>query len=198
MSALDDLKKRLRPGQAYRRKDLAQWSNAVDRHLQQLLEEGRLKKVSGGVYMAPRKTRFGAASAAPEELVGSFLHDDRFLLVSPNAYNGLGVGTTQLYNKPVVYNHKRHGEFELNGRAYDFRRRASFPKSVSEEFLLVDLLHNLNRLAEDQGAVRERALARARQMDRKRLTKAVYHYDLARVRKLLDPVLKGDEASLAA
>ena len=198
MSALDDLKKRLRPGQAYRRKDLAQWSNAVDRHLQQLLEEGRLKKVSGGVYMAPRKTRFGAAPAAPEELVGSFLHDDRFLLVSPNAYNGLGVGTTQLYNTPVVYNHKRHGEFELNGRAYDFRRRASFPKSVSEEFLLVDLLHNLNRLAEDQGAVRARALARARQMDRKRLTKAVYEYDSARVRKLLEPLFKGDEARQAA
>jgi len=118
--------------------------------------------------------------------------------VSPNAYNGLGVGTTQFYNTPVVYNHKRHGEFELNGCAYDFRRRASFPKSVSEEFLLVDLLHNLNRLAEDQGAVRERALARARQMDRKHLAKAVYDYDSARVRKLLDPVLKGDEASLAA
>jgi hypothetical protein len=72
----------------------------VDRHLQQLLEEGRLKKVSGGVYMAPRKTRFGAAPAAPEELVGSFLHDDRFLLVSPNAYNGLGVET--YYNTPVA------------------------------------------------------------------------------------------------
>ena len=51
----------LRAGHVYRREDLARLSNAVDRHLQQLLEEGRLKKVSGGVYMAPRKTRFGAA-----------------------------------------------------------------------------------------------------------------------------------------
>ncbi len=33
------------------------------------------------------------------------------LLASPNAYNSLGVGTTQLYDKTVVYNHKRHGEF---------------------------------------------------------------------------------------
>jgi hypothetical protein len=96
MSALEELKKRLRPGRVYRRKELARWSTAVDRHLHQLMEEGRLRKVSRGLYMAPRMTRFGAAPAAPEELVGSFLDDDRFLLVSPSAYNGLGVGTTQL------------------------------------------------------------------------------------------------------
>ncbi len=198
MSALGELKKKLRPGQVYRRKDLARWSNAVDRHLHQLVEQGRLRKVSGGLYMAPRKTRFGSAPAEPEEMVGSFLGDDRFLLVSPNAYNGLGVGTTQLYNKPVVYNRKRHGEFELNGRPFEFRRRPSFPKTVSEEFLLVDLLHNLDRLAEDREAVRERALMRARELDRKRLAKAVYDYDSSRVRNLLTPILEDNGRSAAA
>ncbi|RYG31935.1 hypothetical protein EON81_21775, partial [bacterium] len=39
--------------------------------------------------------------------------DNRFLVTSPNAYNTLGVGTTQLYNKKTVYNHKRHGNFTL-------------------------------------------------------------------------------------
>lgn len=198
MSALGELKRKLRPGQVYRRKDLARWSNAVDRHLHQLVKEGRLRKVSGGLYMTPRKTRFGSAPAEPEEMVGSFLGDDRFLLVSPNAYNGLGVGTTQLYNKPVVYNRKRHGEFELNGRPFEFRRRPSFPKTVSEEFLLVDLLHNLDRLAEDREAVRERALMRARELDRKRLAKAVYDYDSSRVRNLLTPVLEDNGRSAAA
>jgi hypothetical protein len=198
MSALGELKRKLRPGQVYRRKDLARWSNAVDRHLHQLVEEGRLRKVSGGLYMAPRKTRFGSAPAEPEEMVGSFLGDDRFLLVSPNAYNGLGVGTTQLYNKPVVYNRKRHGEFELNGRPFEFRRRPSFPKAVSEEFLLVDLLHNLDRLAEDRETVRERALMRAREFDRKRLAKAVYEYDSSRVRNLLAPMLEDNGRSAAA
>jgi hypothetical protein len=197
MSALGELKRRLRPGRVYRRKDLARWSTAVDRHVQQLVEEGRLKKVSGGLYMTPRLTRFGAAPADQEEMVRSFLADDRFLVVSPNAYNGLGVGTTQLYNKPVVYNRKRHGDFELNGRPFEFRRRPSFPKTVSEEFLLVDLLHNLERLAEDRDVVRERALARAREFDRKRLAKAVYDYDSSRVRNLLAPILE-DEAPGAA
>jgi hypothetical protein len=198
MSALDQLRKRLRPGRVYRRRDLARWSNAVDRHLRQLLEEGRLEKVSGGLYMAPRETRFGKAPAAERDLVESFLADDRFLLVSPNAYNGLGVGTTQLYNTPVVYNRKRHGRLELDGRTYEFRRRMSFPKSPSEEFLLVDLLHNLDRLAEDKDAVRARALERARNMDAKLLRRAVRDYDSARVRKLLAPVLSHDGGRQAA
>lgn len=73
-----------------------------------------------------------AAPADQEELVQSFLADDRFLIVSPNAYNGLGVGTTQLYNKPVVYNRKRHGDFELNGRPFEFRRRRPFPRRLAK------------------------------------------------------------------
>jgi len=198
VSALGELKKRLRPGGVYRRKDLARWSTAVDRHLKQLLAEGRLEKVSGGLYMAPRKTRFGPAPAATEALVGAFLGDERFLLVSPNAYNGLGVGTTQLYNAPVVYNRKRHGKFKLDGRPFEFRQRPSFPRQLSEEFLLVDLLHNVDRLAEDRDAVRGRALARAGELDRRRLQKAVEDYDSARVRKLLAPILASGSDRFAA
>lgn len=189
MSALGDLKRHLRSGQVYRRKDLARWSNAVDRHVRQLLEEGRLEKVSPGVYMAPRKTRFGAAPATPQKLVETFLGDDRFLMVSPNALTGLRVGTTQLYNEPVVYNRKRHGKFTLDGRVYDFRMRSSVPRRLSKEVLLVDLLHNLDRLPEDKSAVLPRALDRARQMDRSRLAKAVQDFGSARAQRLLAPVL---------
>ena len=120
-------------GQVYRRKDLARWSNAVDRHVRQLVDEGRLEKVSAGVYMAPRQTRFGAAPAKSEKLVETFLGDDRFLMVPPNAFNGLGVGTTQLYDEPVVYNRKRHGKFTLDGRLYDFRMRPSVPKRLPKK-----------------------------------------------------------------
>ena len=44
MTKLQEMKKHLRPGQAYRREDLARWSNAVDRHLRQLVEDGTLKE----------------------------------------------------------------------------------------------------------------------------------------------------------
>ncbi|WP_035542232.1 hypothetical protein [Hyphomonas oceanitis] len=195
MTATAELKKRLRPGQVYRRKDLARWSNAIDRHLRLLLDEGRLEKVAPGLYMAPRKTRFGSAPASPEKLVETFLGDDRFLMVSPNAYNSLGLGTTQLYNEPVVYNRKRHGHFKLDGRPYDFRMRASVPSSLNVEFLLVDLLHNLGRLAEDKAAVLPKALSRARSMDRTRLARAVKDFGSARAARLLEPVLADDMAA---
>ena len=189
MSALGELKRHLRPGQAYRRKDLAQWSKAVDRHLHALVREGRLEKVSGGLYMVPRTTRFGTAPAAPEKLVETFLGDDRFLIVSPNAFNGLGLGMSQLYNEPVVYNRKRHGRFALDGRTYDFRLRTSVPPRLTEEVLMVDLLHNLGRLAEDRLAVLPRALARAAGMDRGKLAKALRDYGSARAGRLLEAVI---------
>lgn len=189
MTALTELTKHLRPGQVYRRKDLARWSTSVDRHLKQLLIEGRLEKVAGGLYMAPRKTRFGNAPATPEKLVRSFLGEDRFLMVSPSAFNGLGVGTTQLHNEPVVYNRKRHGRFKLDGRTYDFRMRATVPAQLSQEVLLVDLLHNLDRLPEDRAEVLPRALERAKTMDKKRLARAVKDFGSARAERLLAPML---------
>ena len=98
--------------------------------------------------------------------------DDRFLLASPNAYNSLGVGTTQLYDKTVVYNHKRHGKFSLGGRTFDFRVKPSFPKRLSEEFLLVDLVNNLDQLAESKQEVLARVKERAASYETPRLQRA--------------------------
>ena len=80
MTKLDELKKRLRPGQVYRREDLARWSNAVDRHLKQLVEEGTLTKLAGGLYAFPKQTVFGKAPAEDAKLVEAFLKDRRVLL----------------------------------------------------------------------------------------------------------------------
>src|SRR3954468_16402800 len=165
MTKLEELKRHLKPGQAYRRAELAQWSTSVDRHIRELVESGVLKKLSGGLYAYPKDTAFGAAPAADKDVVSAFLKDDRFLLASPNAYNSLGVGTTQLYNKTVVYNHKRHGDFKLGNRTFAFRMRPRFPKSLTKEFLLVDLVNNLDQLAEAKDEVLRRVLQRAASFD---------------------------------
>ncbi|MCB9756944.1 MAG: hypothetical protein H6753_00795 [Candidatus Omnitrophica bacterium] len=153
MDALSELKRHLKPGQVYRRVDLEQWSTAVDRHLKQLVDEGTLQKMSQGLYYYPAKASFGSVPPEDEKLVRAFLKSDDFLLTSPNLYNSLGVGTTQLYNTRFVYNHKRHGQFVLGGKEFDFRLKHKFPRELSEEFLLVDLLNNLNELAEDRESV---------------------------------------------
>ena len=189
MSKLDTLKKHLRPGQVYRRADLLLWSNAVDRHLKRLVDEGTLTKLAGGLYYYPKRTSFGAAPADDEKLVEAFLKDHRFLLTTPNAYNALGVGSTQLYNKTVVYNHKRHGRFKLGKREYDFRVKPHFPKSLSEEFLLVDLVDNLDRLAEQKSSLLEGVKKKASHVDAKALAKAVREYGGVKSRKFFEPFL---------
>ncbi|WOH52610.1 hypothetical protein [Bradyrhizobium sp. sBnM-33] len=127
MTKFDTLKRHLKPGKAYRRAD-RRWSTSVDRHLKQLVESGTLKKLSGGLYAYPKETVYGPAPAADKEVVSAFLKDDTFLLASPNAYNSLGVGTTQLYDKTVVYNHKRHGDFQLGSRKFAFRVKPALSK----------------------------------------------------------------------
>ena len=189
MTRLQQLKRHLRPGKVYRREDVAQWSNAVDRHLRQLLEDGTLTKLAGGLYAYPRQTVFGKAPAADDELVASFLKDDRFLLASPNAYNSLGVGTTQLYDQTVVYNHKRHGEYALGGRKFGFRVKPAFPKKLSREFLLVDLVNNLDRLAESKSEVLERVRKQVVSADRPRLLRAARHYGNVRTKKFFERAL---------
>ena len=183
MTKLDQLKRHLEPGRAYRRADLARWSTSVDRHLKQLVESGTLKKLSGGLYVYPKETAFGPAPASDKDVVSAFLKDDTFLLASPNAYNSLGVGTTQLYDKTVVYNHKRHGDFQLGNRKFAFRVKPRFPKSLSEEFLLVDLVNNVDQLAEAKQEVLARVAQRATTTDRRRLNRAVRAYGNERTKK---------------
>lgn len=197
MSRLNEVKKHLRPGHVYRRADLEQWSATVDRHLMDLQAEGVLTKLYGGIYYYPKKTAFGEAPPDDRSLVQAFLKDNRFLLTSPNAYNTLGVGTTQLYNETVVYNHKRHGHFELGGREFNFRMKPHFPKSLSKEFLLVDLVNNLDSLAEDRDEVLARIRGAASTVDARVLSRAVRDYGGAQARKFFAAALADDSPAHA-
>lgn len=145
----------LQAGRVYRRENLLSLSKAVDRDLASLLQEGRLEKVAPGLYYKPANSPYGSLPPDDKKLVQTFLRDNTFLLYSWNEYNALGLGLTQLYNQMVVYNYKRHGVFQLADKSFDFRRPArGFPKKLSKEFLLVDLVNNLNQLAEDENTVK--------------------------------------------
>ncbi|MDB4921809.1 DUF6088 family protein [Mucilaginibacter sp.] len=186
MTKVDELRRHLKRGKVYRRSDLEVYSTAVDRHLGMLVKEGALQKIAPGMYYHPRETVYGAVPPDEETLVKSFLKDDRFLVTSPNVYNSLGVGTTQLYNKRVVYNHKRHGEYTLGNKHFTFLKKPHFPKQVTPEFLVVDLVNNVDTLAEDKTMVLGKVADKVRQMDHKKLAKAVREYGSVRTRKLFD------------
>lgn len=198
MSKLAEFQKRLRPGQTYRRADLAKWSNAVDRHIQESVASGKLTKLAGGLYYAPKQTTFGRAPADDATLVATFLKGDPFLLASPNAYNGLGVGTTQLRNETVVYNHKRHGRFKLGNREFDFRMKPRLPTKLTAEFLLVDLVNNLDQLGEDWDETLARVEQVAASYSPTRLAKTAKDYGRVRTKKFFSQVLDGEHVAYAA
>jgi hypothetical protein len=186
---LDLLKRELRPGAVYRRADLQQWSKSVDRHLQELVKDGTLEKVSGGLYYVPAQSTFGKLPAEEHALIEAFLKDSHFLVTSPSDYNALGVGTSQLYNTRFVYNHKRHGEFKLGNRSFQFIRKPYIPNKLTSEFLLVDLVNNLEKLAEDQSAVLDKVKERAGTMNQASLRKMANKFGKVRTRKLFNTLL---------
>ena len=179
------LARHVRAGKVYRREDLVPYSTSVDRELQQLVARGMLQKLAQGLYYRPRKNVFGEVPPNESDLLAAFLKDKDFLSFNPSVYNSLRLGTTQLYNKTIVYNHKRHGVFMLDQRRYDFRVKPRFPKpsQVTPEYLLVDMLNNLSELAEDEEQVLALAKNKLKQFDVRKLKKALAEFGSAATKR---------------
>ena len=84
----------LRAGRVYRREDLARLSTALDRHLRELVDTGKLKKIAQGLYYVTKQSSFGPLPPAHEHDVGGFSLDKAFLVISPSGNNAVGLGTT--------------------------------------------------------------------------------------------------------
>ncbi|MBK7037861.1 MAG: hypothetical protein IPH42_16345 [Bacteroidetes bacterium] len=189
MTKLRDFRNNLKAGEVYRREDLEKLSKSVDRHLKELLEEAVLVKLSQGLYYMPKVSVFGKTPPDETALVTAFLKEKRFLLTSLNAYNSLGVGTTQLYNERMVYNHKRHEVVKLGNRTFNFKKRPDFPLKASQEFLLVDLVNNLDQLSEDQNDILERVKTKVVLMNRTQMKRSLTRFGNVKTKKLFMPLL---------
>jgi hypothetical protein len=181
----------LQAGRVYRREDLARLSKAVDRHLQELVSTGTLKKLAQGLYYAPKQSSFGPLPPTDEQVVQGFLRDKDFLVFSPSSYNTVGLGTTQLYNSTLVYNHKRHGVFKLGNRQFHFRVKPRFPKKLTPEFLYIDLLNNLEELAEDRDSVLSQARTKYLSFNQSLLLKTLDNYGSMATRKRVREWING-------
>ena len=193
MKALDKVKLHLVPGRTYRRSDLAELSSNIDRHLQTLVSEGYLKKLSVGLYAAPRETAFGAALPEEDSLLRAFLKDDHFVVYSPSQFNTLGLGSTQLYNTRVVFNRKRTGNLVVGGRNYTFRLWREAPKTLTKEFLVVELLNCINELAEDRTLLLKNLRTKLSEMDTTKLNRAAKHFGTISTQKKLKALLQKKE-----
>lgn len=187
---METLRQHIKPGHVYRRSDLEYYSSAIDRHLGMLTKDGSLIKVSQGVYYAPKSSKFGLVPPDDVVLVESFLKDSYFLMVKPSVYNTLGLGLTQLYNTTWVYNHKRKGEFKFNGKSFEFKIKSSFPNQLTKEYLLVDLLNNLDELAEDQNQTIKRLPENLSSFNNEELMRVAQQYGSGRTKQLLKSIYR--------
>ena len=184
------LRQHIKQGEVYRRSDLEYYSTAIDRHLAQLTKDNTLVKLNQGLYYAPKQSKFGVVPPDDHQVIERFLKDEDFLLVSPNTFNSLGLGLTQLYNTTWVYNHKRKGEFQLNGKTFEFKLKSSFPKNITREYLLVDLLNNMESLAEDQSETLNRLPNNIANFNTDALMKATQLYGRGKTKRRLKSIVR--------
>jgi hypothetical protein len=152
----------LEPGRVYRTRDLAAWSTNAPRLARHLVEQGTLVPLAHGLFVHPKRGRFGQVPPTDEEVMRAFLGGAPFVFTGPERWNALGLGTTAVFAMPLVYNTKRSGRFELGGRTF-LLRRVAFPLDPPTEWFVVDLFEHAEQAGTSQAdlTVRlRRALAR--------------------------------------
>jgi len=190
MNSATNLMNHLEIGKVYRREALMPYTKTVDRDLKSLSKRGTLRKVAPGLYYYPKTSMYGELPPSDYDLVNSFLKDDPFLLFTWNDYNSLQLGLTQLYNKVVVYNRKRHEEVRLGNKLFDFRRPTKgFPSELTKEFLLVDLLNNLSELTDDPEEVKNHIKNKLPSFDLNKLKKMSKWHGKVSTRKFLEELI---------
>ena len=95
-------------------------------------------------------------------LLDAFLDGTPYVITGPEAWNALGLGSTALHVRLLVYNLKRTGRFELGGRSFQMRRTA-LPERPSPEWFVIDLLRNTDVAGVDRADVLQNLAARVRQ-----------------------------------
>lgn len=103
------------------------------------MDEGALRRVARGLYYAPETFWFGEAAPSTGALLDAYLNGTPWVETGPDRWNALGLGTTALFAKTLVYNTLRTEDVRLGGRTFMLRRK-EFPATPPAEWFLVDLL----------------------------------------------------------
>lgn len=189
MKTFDKMKNKLKPRAIYRRSDFTDLSSNVDRYLKKLVSQKNLVKIQNGLYMCPEANPFGITFPEEKQLLKVFLNDNRFVVYNLSLFNGLGLGLTQLHNKRIVFNRKRHGDFQFKGRLYNFYRWREAPKTLTKEFLYIEFLNRFDYLSEDRIKQINLLKKQIKKLDQNKLQKTAKRYGKESTKKKLQAIL---------
>jgi hypothetical protein len=105
------------------------------------VKQGLLVQLSHGLFVHPKRGRFGPVPPSDDEVMRRFLSEDQFVFTGPDRWNALGLGSTALFAAPLVYNRKRSGTFQFGGKRF-MLRRVAFPAPAEPEWFVIDLFEN--------------------------------------------------------
>lgn len=142
----------LEPGRVYRTGEFARFDSNPSRLVAKLVGQGRLKRLTKGLYYAPKAGAFGVVPPSEDALLEAYFGGKPFVRTGPSIWNALGLGSTAVEAVPLVYNTQTTGRLEIGGRRFDLRR-VRFPRDPSPEYFVVDLLRHRSRAGVDRDQV---------------------------------------------
>lgn len=145
----------LQAGKVYRTAHLVPWGANPTRLASRLKQEGRLQRLGHGLFYAPTESRFGVVPPSNEALLDAYFDGTPWVETGPPRWNALGLGSTAMFAKTLVYNTKRTGTVKVGKRAFELRR-VGFPVDPSPEWFVIDLLRNVDSVGLDIAEVEPR------------------------------------------
>ena len=182
----------LAPGAVFRTAALRRWGENPTRLSQRLERDGLVQRLGHGLLFVPKLTKFGAAAPSDSALLDALLDGGPYVITGPIRWNALGLGSTGLYVHPLVYNTKRTCSVTLGGRTFNLRRVA-FPREVTAEWFVVDLLRHTDAAGLDPGDLIHnlvRAVKHGR-FDRARLMEMAERFGTVADAKVIRGVVEG-------
>jgi hypothetical protein len=182
---------KLKPGKAYRTRELRRFGANPARLARRLVLEGKLQQAAHGLYYAPVQSRFGQAPPTDDEILRGFLGDSPFVITGPPKWNALGLGATAMFAATLAYNQKRSGEFTFDGRRF-LLRRVYFPEAPSPEWFVIDLLQHHEMAGIALAELRDRLIATLREgrWNRERLRAMAGQYGTKATLALVEQCLR--------
>ena len=179
------------PGRVYRTHELSRWGRNPSRLARRLEREGKLYLLAHGLFVCPRRGKFGVVPPDDNELLRAFLEGTPFVMTGPERWNELGLGTTASFATRLVYNTKRSGLFQLGGRQF-LLRRVAFPDPPTPEWFAVDLIQHHEMAGISLDTVEEplrRAIGEQR-LGTETLRKAARHYGTQATQALVERAIE--------
>lgn len=132
---------KLTSGRVYRTAELKRWVSNPTRTAEQLVKTGALMKLRHGLYYRPLRSKWGAVPPSREEVLRAALSNTPFAVTGSGPWNALGLGSTAVFPVPLVYNKKLSREETIGPFRFAFRR-VRFPRRLTAEWFVVDLVQN--------------------------------------------------------